>query len=53
MEEAQKAQDDESSSEDWTITFCVIGEACSNIRLLSALEDRYAYECINSEEQVL
>ncbi|CAF4118505.1 unnamed protein product [Rotaria sp. Silwood2] len=44
MEEVQKTQNDESSSEDWT---------CSNTRLLSALEDRYAYECINNEEQVL
>ena len=35
------------------ITFCVIGKACANTRLLSALEDRYAYECINHEEQVL
>jgi len=34
------------------ITFCVIGKACSNTRLLSALEDRYAYECLNNEEQV-
>jgi len=35
------------------ITFCVIGKACSNTRLLSALEDRYAYECLNNEEQIL
>jgi hypothetical protein len=70
MEDIQKTQNDESSSEDWSkenrlfkkansclsflaITFCVIGKACSNTRLLSALEDRYAYECINNEEQVL
>jgi hypothetical protein len=35
------------------ITFCVIGQACSNTRLLSALDDRYAYECLNNEEQIL
>ncbi|CAF3099650.1 unnamed protein product, partial [Rotaria sp. Silwood2] len=31
------------------ITFCIIGSACSNRRLLSSLEDRYACECINDE----
>ena len=35
------------------ITFCVIGQACSNNRLLSALDDRYAYECINNDEEIL
>jgi hypothetical protein len=35
------------------ITFCVIGKACLNTRLISALEDRYAYECLNNEEQIL
>ena len=35
------------------ITFCVIGQACSNHRLLSALDDRYAYECINNDEEIL
>lgn len=35
------------------ITFCVVGKACSNARLLAALEDRYAYECMNHDEQVL
>ena len=35
------------------ITFCVIGQACTNTRLLSALEDRYAYECIHNDEEIL
>lgn len=35
------------------ITFCVVGRACSNKRLLSALEDRYAYECNHDDEEVL
>ena len=35
------------------ITFCVIGKACSNTRLLAALEDRYAYECLNNDEHIL
>ena len=35
------------------ITFCVIGKACSNTRLLAALEDRYAYECLTDDEHVL
>lgn len=34
------------------ITFCVIGKACSNTRLLAALDDRYAYECLHDEEQI-
>ncbi|UJR36548.1 hypothetical protein I4U23_029268 [Adineta vaga] len=54
MEEIQKTQNDESSSsEDWTITFCVIGKACSNTRLLASLEDRYAYDCLTDEDHVL
>ncbi|CAF1601547.1 unnamed protein product, partial [Adineta ricciae] len=53
MEDIHKTQNDESSSEDWTITFCVIGKACSNTRLLAALEDRYAYECLTDDEHVL
>ena len=55
MEDHYKQQNDElsSSPEDWTITFCVIGKACLNTRLFSALDDRYAYECINNDEQVL
>ena len=35
------------------ITFCVIGQACSNNRLLAALDDRYAYECINNDDEIL
>ncbi|CAF3602276.1 unnamed protein product [Rotaria sordida] len=38
---------------DWTITFCIIGSACSNKRLLSSLEDRYVYECIHDEREVI
>ncbi|CAF1595401.1 unnamed protein product [Adineta ricciae] len=53
MEDIHKTQNDESSSEDWTITFCVIGKACSNTRLLAALEDRYAYERFTDDEHVL
>jgi len=35
------------------ITFCVIGTACLNNRLLTALDDRYVFECINNEREVL
>ncbi|CAF3661612.1 unnamed protein product [Rotaria sp. Silwood1] len=42
-----------TNANDWTITFCIIGSACSNKRLLSSLEDRYVYECINDERQVI
>ncbi|CAF1144076.1 unnamed protein product [Rotaria sp. Silwood1] len=35
------------------ITLCIIGSACSNKRILSSLEDRYVYECINDERQVI
>jgi hypothetical protein len=35
------------------ITFCVIGQACSNVRLLTALDDRYAYECIHNDDEIL
>jgi hypothetical protein len=31
------------------ITFCIVGSACLNSRLLSSLNDRYVYECINDE----
>lgn len=34
------------------ITFCVIGKACSNTRLHAALDDRYAYECLQDEDQI-
>ncbi|CAF3599045.1 unnamed protein product [Rotaria sp. Silwood1] len=42
-----------TNANDWSITFCIIGSACSNKRLLSSLEDRYVYECINDERQVI
>lgn len=35
------------------ITFCIVGSACTNQRLLSALEDRYVYECIDDERQAV
>src|SRR5690349_2429052 len=35
------------------ITFCIVGTACTNQRLLSSLEDRYVYECIDDERQVI
>jgi hypothetical protein len=35
------------------ITFCIVGTACTNQRLLSSLEDRYVYECINDERQAI
>ena len=35
------------------ITFCIVGSACSNQRLLTSLEDRYVYECVNDERQVI
>lgn len=35
------------------ISFCIVGSACSNQRLLSALEDRYVYECIDDERQAI
>ncbi len=35
------------------ITFCLVGSAGSNQRLLSSLEDRYVYECINDERQAV
>lgn len=35
------------------IRFCIVGSACSNQRLLAALEDRYVYECINDERQAI
>ena len=31
----------------------MIGQACSNARLITALEDRYAYECIHDDEEIL
>lgn len=42
----------ESSADDWTISFCVVGPACSNQRLLAALDDRYAYECLNIDDDI-
>lgn len=35
------------------ITFCIIGSACKNERLLSSLEDRYVYECLTDERQAI
>ncbi|CAF1362104.1 unnamed protein product [Rotaria sordida] len=35
------------------ITLCIIGSACSNKRILSSVEDRYVYEYINDERQVI
>jgi len=35
------------------ITFCIVGSACLNKRLLSSIEDRYVYECINDERQAI
>lgn len=34
------------------ITFCVIGQACSNSRLLAALDDRYAYENLQNDDEI-
>ncbi|CAF0903498.1 unnamed protein product [Adineta steineri] len=42
-----------TNSNDWTITFCIVGSACSNQRLLSSLEHRYVYECINDERHAI
>ncbi|UJR09565.1 hypothetical protein I4U23_013800 [Adineta vaga] len=47
MEDTQQ-----NSTDDWSITFCVLGTACSNSRLLTALDDRYVFECINNENEV-
>ncbi|CAF2040507.1 unnamed protein product [Rotaria magnacalcarata] len=38
---------------EWTIKFCIIGAACSNKQLLSSLEDRYVYECIDDEKETI
>ncbi|CAF4613694.1 unnamed protein product [Rotaria sp. Silwood2] len=35
------------------ITLCIFGSAGSNKRILSSLEDRYVYEYINDERQVI
>ena len=35
------------------ITFCIVGSACSNQRLLASLDDRYVYECIDDERQAI
>jgi hypothetical protein len=35
------------------ITFCIVGSACLNQRLISSLENRYVYECINDERQAV
>ena len=35
------------------ITFCIVGSACSNKQLLSSLENRYIYECVHDEQQVI
>jgi len=34
------------------ISFCVVGQACSNDRLLAALDDRYAYECLTTDDDI-
>ncbi|CAF0902601.1 unnamed protein product [Adineta steineri] len=41
------------SNDDWSITFCIIGTACSNTQLLTALDDRYVFECINNERDII
>lgn len=35
------------------ITFCIVGSACSNRRLLATLTDRYVYECLEDEREVM
>lgn len=35
------------------ISFCIVGSACTNQRLFSALEDRYVYERIDDERQAV
>ncbi|CAF2754882.1 unnamed protein product [Rotaria sp. Silwood2] len=42
-----------ANTNDWTITLCIFGSAGSNKRILSSLEDRYVYEYINDERQVI